>query len=366
MSIVRTFAVRLSRAALLLAAPVLAAPLLLACSGESTTDPGVTPPDTTSSVRNEPGAATVTLTVDGQVREFMVYVGRNASATAAAPVVFMLHGTSGTGQEFLEGSRWREKADTVGFIAVFPTALTYCFREDENGDGDLIDAGELKATTKWTHGTLGTPDMPLCSAQDIALLSAAMRARVSHPLVEDTPFFDQMLVWLKANRRIDEKRVYASGFSAGGAMVQRLLIERHAVFAALHAHAGGLNVPPVPTRAISFIYSVGNRDDRYVVPFNVDFFPLDAQAMTVPAFRNMASAKQLTALQLSDQFTYSTSTVKGKALGRWAYRSSLVGASNSYEFVLFEDLGHAYPSGNGYPVTIVDLIWPFFAGQQLP
>ena len=67
--------------------------------------------------------------------------------TTAVPVVFMLLGTSGTGEEFLADSRWREKADTVGFIAVFPTALTYCFREDENRDGDFVDVDELKATT---------------------------------------------------------------------------------------------------------------------------------------------------------------------------------------------------------------------------
>jgi polyhydroxybutyrate depolymerase len=342
------------------------ASLLAACGSESTTAPPPTPSDTTSTIRNVPSAETVTLTVDGQPREFIVYVGRNAPATTAVPVVFMLHGTSGTGEEFLNDSRWREKADTVGFIAVFPTALTYCFREDENGDGDFVDVGELKATTKWAHGTLGGPEMPLCTAADVALLTATMRARVSHPFVEDTPFFDQMITWLKANRRVDAKRIYASGFSAGGAMVQRLLVERNAVFAALHAHAGGMTVPPVPARAISFIYSLGNRDDRYVPNFSVPFFPLDAQTMTAPGFKNMATAKQLGVLQLADQYTYSESIVRGKEVARWAYRTSLVGASNSYEFVLFDELGHAYPSGNAYPLTMADLIWPFFAGQRLP
>jgi polyhydroxybutyrate depolymerase len=342
------------------------ASLLTACGGESTTAPPPTPSDTTSTIRNVPGTSRVTLTVDGQPREFVVYVGRNTPAATAVPVVFMLHGTSGTGEEFLADSRWREKADTVGFIAVFPTALTYCFREDENADGDLVDVGELKATTKWAHGSLGGPDLPLCSAADVAQLSAAMQARVSHPLVEDTRFFDQMIVWLKANRRVDEKRIYASGFSAGGAMVQRLLVERHAVFAALHAHAGGMTVTPALTRAISFIYSIGNRDDRYVPHFNVPFFPLDAQTMSAPAFKNMAATKQLGVLQLADQYTYSESIVRGKEVARWAYRTSLVGASNSYEFVLFDELGHAYPSGNAYPLTMADLIWPFFAGQRLP
>lgn len=31
-----------------------------------------------------------------------------------------------------------------------------------------------------------------------------------------------------------------------------------------------------------------------------------------------------------------------------------------------DELGHAYPSGTGYPLTMADLIWPFFAGERLP
>ncbi|MCC6241323.1 MAG: prolyl oligopeptidase family serine peptidase, partial [Gemmatimonadaceae bacterium] len=324
-----------------------------------------TPTDTTSA-RNTPGAATISLTVDGQTREFIVYVGRSVHATAAAPVVFMLHGTSGTGDEFFQSSQWREKADTVGLIAVFPTALTYCSREDENGDGDMVDAGEQKVFTKWAHGKLGGPELPVCTAQEIATLPAALRALVTHPLIDDTRFIDQVITWLKANRRIEEKRIYASGFSAGGAMVQRLLVERNSVFAALHAHAGGLTVPPVPSRAISFVYSLGSQDDRYVTPFGIPAFPIDAQTMAVPAFKSMATTRQLSVLQLADQYTYTEQIVRGVEVGRWAYRTSLVGASNSYEFVLFDGVTHIYPNGINSRLTMADLIWPFFATQRLP
>lgn len=347
----------------------LAAAFSAACGGDATAPdaPGGSPPvDTTSSLRNVAGTATVTLTVDGLPREFVVHVGSSTPSTSAVPVVFMLHGTSGNGQEFLEGSRWREKADTVGFIAVFPSALTYCFRDDDNFDGDVTDVGELKATTKWSQGALGTSIMPLCSDAEVAALSAGLRARATHPLVSDVAFLDRIVEWLKANRRIDEKRIYASGFSNGAEMVQRLMVERNTVFAALHSHAGGLRLTPQPGRAISVLSSLGNRDDRFTPFFGVPFFPINELTMTSPGFRTLTSSKPLAQLQLGEPYTYSESLVNGKRIGRWMHRTSLVGASNTFEFALFEDLGHAYPANNGYPITIVDLVWPFFASQRLP
>ena len=37
----------------------------------------------------------------------------------------MYHGRSGTGRQFLQISGWREQADAVGLVAVFPTGLRY-------------------------------------------------------------------------------------------------------------------------------------------------------------------------------------------------------------------------------------------------
>ena len=44
---------------------------------------------------------------------------------ARSPVVFMFHGRSGTGHQFLRISGWREQADAVGLVAVFPTGVRY-------------------------------------------------------------------------------------------------------------------------------------------------------------------------------------------------------------------------------------------------
>ena len=61
--------------------------------------------------------------VDGHPRQFIVYVPRRPRPSAPAPLVFMFHGGSGNGEQFLRISGWREQADATGLIAVFPTAL---------------------------------------------------------------------------------------------------------------------------------------------------------------------------------------------------------------------------------------------------
>ena len=64
-----------------------------------------------------------TLDLDGVQRRFEVYVPANVPADA--PVVFMFHGSSGTGEQFANISGWREEADQRGLIAVFPTGETH-------------------------------------------------------------------------------------------------------------------------------------------------------------------------------------------------------------------------------------------------
>ena len=49
----------------------------------------------------------------------------------------MFHGSSGTGEQFLQGSGWREQADATGLVAVFPTGLRY----------RVLDNG--RRSTKW-------------------------------------------------------------------------------------------------------------------------------------------------------------------------------------------------------------------------
>ncbi len=87
--------------------------------------------------------------VDGHPRRFVVYVPATRPVTGPrAPVVFMFHGSSGTGEQFLKISGWREQADATGLVAVFPTGLRY----------RVLDSGRL--STKWNDYSLRITGRP--------------------------------------------------------------------------------------------------------------------------------------------------------------------------------------------------------------
>jgi hypothetical protein len=65
-----------------------------------------------------------TLDIGGLTRHFTVHLPWKARGRTNTPVVFMLHGTSGTGDEFYNHSGWREKADAEGFGAPAPRPMS--------------------------------------------------------------------------------------------------------------------------------------------------------------------------------------------------------------------------------------------------
>lgn len=338
---------------------------VVACGGSTEPDD-----DNPLAIRNVSGRTDRTIVVDGQQRQFVVYVGTTAGATDSVPVIIMMHGTSGDGPRFYEISGWRQKADQEGLIAVFPSALEYCFYEDENRDGDFEDAGERKITSKWTHGELGQPgEMPLCTAQVIASLPAQTRALVDHPLRDDVLFIDNVISFLKQNYLIDDKRIYVSGFSNGAQMSNRLAVERSTVFAATAAHAGGTSVPtPGTARQMSIVSSVGTVDDRFTGPLGVTEIPLRSTTLEeLPLLGGIMVLPLINQLRLTQAYTYGELTIAGKRVGRWDFTSGIAGSTtSSLTFLLFEGNLHTYPNGDNYAVVMANVLWEFFRTKTLP
>lgn len=314
---------------------------------------------------NVPGRHDHVLEVEGEMREVIVYVPELARGDVAAPVVLMLHGTSGDGARFFNISQWREKADEVGLIAVFPTALTYCFFDDENRDGDFTDPGEQKVTTKWNAGALDDR-LPLCSAAEIAMLPPMRRALADHPLRDDVMYLDAVLDLLAEQYVVDRRRVYVSGFSNGAMMSSRLAAERSTRYAAAASAAGflGIDAPPAE-RPIPVVLSAGSVDDGLVAAVGVRELPLDESSIALPALAAMLE-RYRALLQLRDVYTFEQQLVGGRRVARFTYAESTVGASNVLGFVVIEGLGHQYPNGTNHPVRIVDPLWEIFSAYSLP
>lgn len=133
-------------------------------------------------------------TVDGVVRDALIYAPPEAS-TNAAPVVFAFHGHGGTMQN---------AARMFSFQTRWPQAIVV-YMQGLNTPGRLTDPEGKKPG--WQSGAGDQGD-------------------------RDLKFFDAVLASLEQDYRVDPKRIYATGHSNGGGFTYLLWAARGDVFAA--------------------------------------------------------------------------------------------------------------------------------------
>jgi len=163
-----------------------------------------------------------------------------ALAEQGVPLVFLLHGSHGTGAEILERAKLAATADRHGFIVAAP-------------DGAIaVDSG-------FAWNIPGVPTvtgaMPKASdADDVAYLGAAID-------------------WLATQQCVDRTRVYATGLSGGGRMTSWLgcvAADRFAAIAPVVGLRAGNPLPGdpsrpdpatcTPSRAMPVLAFAGDRD----------------------------------------------------------------------------------------------------------
>jgi len=203
----------------------------MATAGVSCADPSFTLPDElgagadagSSSFDEDPGPGEYrrSITVGDLEREFAVLVPSRYDPDAAAPLVVDLHSLSITNetQASLSGFRW--VAHEQGFIVVWPQGI-------HNSWNGYDCCGEAHAQ----------------GVDDVGFIVAA---------IED----------VAATWNVDRKRVYATGYDAGGALAHRLACERADVIAAAAPVAYGYDVTVqgcAPVRPLSIIQFCGVAD----------------------------------------------------------------------------------------------------------
>lgn len=303
------------------------------------------------------------LTVAGQVRRYIVHRSWGSLAKAASPVVFMLHGTSGSGGEFFQTSGWREKADAEGFIAVFPSALRHCYLDDNNHN-QVFEVTEIETFSKWADSRLGGPAMPLCTADQLARLPDGARAATDHALADDMGFFRAMVADLRASTNADAHRIYVSGFSNGGQMAFRLAAQASDLFAAVASNAGAIpgGFATPAARPISMIFAVGELDDRFTWALNPPAIPVATDQGGTAAWPSIIGPF-LDALGLAQTpYTFQTATLSGELMGVYHYVTSTRSPAGDNEFyaAVIQGRGHVYPP------YMPDLLWPWFMSKRLP
>lgn len=151
----------------------------------------------TAAVTAEPKK--VEWTVGGDRREALVVA---SSSGDPAPLVFVWHGHGGT---------MRHAATTMGFHKQWPEAVVV-YPQGLPTPGALTDPEGKKPGWQKVAGDQNDRDLK---------------------------FFDDMLKTLKKDHKIDDKRIYSTGHSNGGAFTYLLWAQRGDVFAAVAPSAAG-------------------------------------------------------------------------------------------------------------------------------
>ena len=274
-----------------------------------------------------------TLMHDGQAREYEVYLPHSYSADGPKlPLVLYIHGAGGKIKSaYLDGLD--EAADQFGFVLAVPLAT------DVKGGflGTRWNGG------KWEGGSC-------CGKAD------------------DIGFISKMIDEVVGKYRINEKRIYATGISNGGLMVNRIACElAHKVAAVSTVAPTAIPEPCLPTRPISVMNIHGTGDPAN--PFDGGEvgrgFKVDYRKM--PPLEVVAKWVEINGCSNSGKVSYQN--------GAATCTSYPCNGESELVFCKVEEMGHVYPSGSQYffkavvgPVSY-DIghqqVWDFFMKHSL-
>ena len=260
-----------------------------------------------------------TLNIDGVEREFYVHVPGSYDGSTAYPVVFMLHGTSGDGEKFYDGSGWKEVGETEGIITVFPSSGRYCINDPVDG---------IKTTTKWNI----QPD-------------ASWTFCPNQTPLDDIKFLRSALTDLEQRFSLDTKRIYLVGFSNGGAMAAKCAVEMSDVLAAVVESASSFYLDSVtytPKRKLPVTFQIGN-DDWGPGNEGPDL-PLSQfdSLLNYPDFKYYRIAQaHIRHFGLDPNYTITGDTTVA-VIAHYTSNSGL--SDNIFQFVMMKGIQHNYPS----------------------
>ena len=292
------------------------------------------------------GANCRELRFDGAARRYVAWVAPRAQRRMRlgrrVPLVVVLHGSSGTGEQFLDISGWREKARAEGFVAVFPTGLEYL----------VDDEGPPRRSTRWAYYMVenGIDESVVPPADDVGFLRR---------VVDD----------VAAVTAIDRRAVYLSGFSSGGGMCMRAALELTRTFRAFGCNAGSVVDPQrtvtagAPFRPVMLTFGSLDRNllaDAQAHDPALTEIPVEPAAALANQGVREHVRRQLIPLRLAPD----TDVVVRRPAAFDVRFDDPVGPARGSElhFVVLDEVEHEYPNGRNNPrgFDMPDLLWRFF------
>jgi polyhydroxybutyrate depolymerase len=250
-------------------------------------------------------------------RAYRVHIPAGYQPRVAVPAVLFFHGSGGSAAAIDATSGLSDLADRRGFLAVYPQGL------GESGSASWADAGRIDDG------------------------------------IDDLRYAAELLDDLQGRLCVDPRRIYAGGFSSGGAMTAWLGCELAGRIAAFAVISGAASTEPGgchPARAVSILDVHGTADS--VVPFG------GRPATTERPFGRRSIPTWLATWAARDDcgehpvVFVDTRQVTGE---RWT------GCRDGAQIVAYRinGGGHAAPrtiAGH----AIAEVLWSFFAAHRLP
>lgn len=300
-----------------------------------------------------PGKRTLNLRVEGIMREVIIYRPINLPANKPVPVVFVFHGTGGSGEVAYDNFGWKEKADREGFMAVFPSALRYHIFDETLVKNGQVLTDVHRFTTKWNFFGLDE------------LLDPAYPQR----LFDDVKFVLTIIELLNQYYAVDAGRFYVTGFSNGGQFAQRLLVQLSNIFAAftLCSIGRGFTEEDValasqytnePFKPRPVMHMIGELDPKLNYAAKVEAFPMDVSAAAPGAWTNdRVMIPFVTLLGLPSAYEYRRTA----EASIFHYGGT---GTPTYDFIIVEGMRHIYPNGENFNFKAADVFWLFMKQHQ--
>jgi polyhydroxybutyrate depolymerase len=170
---------------------------------------------------------TINLTIDGNARSFIVYLPTGYNNAGKMPLIFAIHGGSGTPEGMINIANFKPIAERDKVVLVYPAGIQ----------------------NNWNDGRPTTPNQ----------LG-----------INDVSFFNQMCDYMINNYSVEGTKIYATGISNGGFMSSRLGCELSNRIAAIAVDAATIESTSIspncnPGRPMPVIYIHGTSDP--LVPF---------------------------------------------------------------------------------------------------
>ncbi len=281
------------------------------------------------------GKNAFTLTVDGIEREYFVHVPSGFDKNIPAPVVFMLHGTSGNGEKFYNISGWKEVGERENILTVYPSSWRHC----------VIKDGQRQNTTKW-H--VYPSRFEYCEGET--------------PL-DDVAFLRGVIDSMIQRFHIDEKRIYMVGFSNGGEMVSRCAVELSDRLAAV-VMASGVNLEGnlhTPKRLLPVTVQVGTIEN-FDTPLNIkDFEKLITSPSDVHIDELLKSVRSTFLFKEGYKISGHPDTLQ---IASFPAQSG--NKKRELRFMMINNMPHMYPNGIKHPFKAAEEHWSWLKQYTLP